>query len=62
MSRRLRGYGRAPRTAFGNPDAYAVQAAVRLVPADRAVRARRYNDVLDTLDSVLKRAGDIAGP
>ncbi|MFF9077907.1 hypothetical protein ACF1BP_36580 [Streptomyces sp. NPDC014735] len=54
--------GEHPRTAFGNPDAYAVQAAVRLVPADRAVRARRYNDVLDTLDSVLKRAGDIAGP
>ncbi|MEU9759012.1 hypothetical protein AB0D98_04270 [Streptomyces sp. NPDC047987] len=54
--------GEHPQTAFGNPDACAVQAAVRLVPADRVVRARRHNDVLDTLDSVLKRAGDIAGP
>ncbi|WP_432093475.1 hypothetical protein [Streptomyces sp. bgisy100] len=53
--------GEHPRTAFGDPDAYAVQAAARLVPADRAARARRSNAVVDTLDSVFKRAGDIAG-
>lgn len=50
-----------PRTAFGDPDAYAVQAAARLVPADRAARARRHDAVVDALGSVLKRAGDVAG-
>ncbi|MFJ6838498.1 hypothetical protein [Streptomyces sp. NPDC091209] len=53
--------GEHPRTAFGDPDAYAVQAAERLVPADRAARARRHNAVVDALDSALKKAGDIAG-
>ncbi|MCK8433563.1 hypothetical protein G3I77_11080 [Streptomyces sp. D2-8] len=50
-----------PRTAFGDPDSYAVQAAARLVPADRAARARQHNAVVDALDSVLKRGGDVAG-
>jgi hypothetical protein len=54
--------GEHPRTAFGDPDAHAVQTAARLVPADRAARARRHNAVLDALDSVSGRAGDIAGP
>ncbi|MFB7493402.1 hypothetical protein ACFC09_01640 [Streptomyces sp. NPDC056161] len=53
--------GEHPRTAFGDPDVYAVQAAARLVPADRAARAKRQNAVVDGLDSVLKSAGDIAG-
>ncbi|MFC8372395.1 MULTISPECIES: hypothetical protein [unclassified Streptomyces] len=53
--------GEHPRTAFGDPDAYAVRAAARLVPADRAARARRHNAVVDALDSVSRRAGDIAG-
>ncbi|MET8022229.1 hypothetical protein [Streptomyces decoyicus] len=53
--------GEHPRTVFGDPDAYAVQTAARLVPADRAARARRHDAVVDTLDSVLKRAGDVAG-
>ncbi|MFD7690688.1 hypothetical protein [Streptomyces sp. NPDC059781] len=53
--------GEHPRTAFGDPDAYAVQAAARLVPADRAARAGRRNAVADALDSVSRRAGDIAG-
>ncbi|MFD8201329.1 hypothetical protein [Streptomyces sp. NPDC059701] len=53
--------GEHPRAAFGDPDAYAVQAAARLVPADRAARARQRNAVVDALDSVQKRAGDIAG-
>ncbi|MFG2142343.1 hypothetical protein [Streptomyces sp. NPDC048650] len=53
--------GEHPRTAFGDPDAYAVQAAAQLVPADRAARARRHDAVVDALDSALKRAGDIAG-
>ncbi|MEE1843749.1 hypothetical protein ABZ776_27150 [Streptomyces sp. NPDC007076] len=53
--------GEHPRTAFGDPDAYAVQAAARLVPADRAARARRHDGVVDTLDSVLKRARDVTG-
>ncbi|MFF9321401.1 hypothetical protein ACF1BP_27505 [Streptomyces sp. NPDC014735] len=33
--------GEHPRTAFGDPDAYAAQAAARLVPADRAARRKR---------------------
>ncbi|MER7195579.1 hypothetical protein [Streptomyces flaveolus] len=53
--------GEHPRTAFGDPDAYAVQAAARLVPADQAARARQHNAVVDALDSVQKRAGDVAG-
>ncbi|MFD5191950.1 hypothetical protein ACFWMU_28120 [Streptomyces sp. NPDC058357] len=53
--------GEHPRTAFGDPDAYAVQAAARLVPADRAARARRHDGMVDTLDSVLKRARDVTG-
>ncbi|MGV9453087.1 hypothetical protein [Streptomyces sp. NPDC003635] len=52
--------GEHPRTAFGDPDAYAVQAAARLVPADRAAGARRHNAVVDALDSVIKKAGDVA--
>ncbi|GAA2598393.1 MULTISPECIES: hypothetical protein [Streptomyces] len=54
--------GEHPRTAFGDPDAYAVQVAARLVPADRAARARRQNAVVDGLDTVLRRFGDVAGP
>lgn len=53
--------GEHPRAAFGDPDVYAVQTAARLVPADRAARARRQDAVVDTLGSVLKRAGDVAG-
>ncbi|WP_405680607.1 hypothetical protein OG239_05520 [Streptomyces sp. NBC_00868] len=53
--------GEHPRAAFGDPDDYAVQAAARLVPADRAARARRRNGVVDALDSVVKRARDVAG-
>ncbi|MER6840997.1 hypothetical protein [Streptomyces platensis] len=53
--------GEDPRTAFGDPDAYAVQAAARLVPEDRAVRARRRNGVVDALDSVVKGVRDVAG-
>ncbi|MFD5410188.1 hypothetical protein [Streptomyces nojiriensis] len=53
--------GEHPQTAFGDPDAYAVQAAARLVPADRAAHARRHKAVVDALDSVFKKAGDVAG-
>ncbi|SDD82598.1 hypothetical protein [Streptomyces prasinopilosus] len=53
--------GEHPRTAFGDPDAYAAQAAARLVPADRAARARRHDAVVDALDSVLKRVADVPG-
>ncbi|MER5498431.1 MULTISPECIES: hypothetical protein [unclassified Streptomyces] len=53
--------GEHPRTAFGDPDAHAVQTAARLVPADRAARARQHNAVVDTLDSVLRRVGDVTG-
>ncbi|MEU6236969.1 hypothetical protein [Kitasatospora sp. NPDC047058] len=53
--------GEHPRTAFGDPDAYAVQIAARLVPADRAVHARRRNAVADALDSVLRAAGGATG-
>lgn len=51
--------GEHPRTAFGDPDAYAVQTAERLVPADRAARAKRHDAVVDAVDSVLKRTRDI---
>lgn len=57
----LHGQGEYPRTAFGDPDAYAVHAATQLVPADRAARARRHDAVVDALDSVVKRAGDVTG-
>ena len=50
-----------PRTAFGDPDAYAVQAAARLVPADRAARAKQHNAVVDALDSVLNRTEGLTG-
>ncbi|MGP4007162.1 hypothetical protein [Streptomyces sp. 4N124] len=53
--------GEHPQTAFGDPDAYAVQAAARLVPEDRAAHARRHNAVVDTFSSVLKRARDVPG-
>ncbi|MFE5792953.1 hypothetical protein ACFQ8C_10305 [Streptomyces sp. NPDC056503] len=53
--------GEHPRTAFGDPDAYAVQTAARLVPADQAARARQRNAVVDALDSALKKARDVAG-
>ncbi|MFD0340318.1 hypothetical protein ACFVH0_16820 [Streptomyces sp. NPDC127117] len=53
--------GEHPQAAFGDPDAYAVQAAARLVPADRAERARRHGAAVDALDSVLKRARDVTG-
>ncbi|MER8071159.1 hypothetical protein ABTZ59_22980 [Streptomyces sp. NPDC094034] len=53
--------GEHPRTAFGSPDAYAVQVAARLVPADQAERARRHDAAVDRLGSVLKRARDITG-
>jgi hypothetical protein len=53
--------GEHPRTAFGDPDVYAVQAAARLVPADRAAGARRRNAVVDALDSVRDAAGKLGG-
>ncbi|MFE7512992.1 hypothetical protein ACFU8I_17500 [Streptomyces sp. NPDC057540] len=53
--------GEHPRTAFGDPDAYAVQVAAQLVPADRAARARQHNAVVDAVDSALKKARDIVG-
>ncbi|MGW3289995.1 hypothetical protein ACWDR3_35680 [Streptomyces sp. NPDC001002] len=53
--------GEDPQAAFGDPDAYAVQAAERLVPADRAAHARRHNAVVDGLSSVLKRVRDVPG-
>ncbi|MFB7500213.1 hypothetical protein ACFC09_36985 [Streptomyces sp. NPDC056161] len=53
--------GEHPRTAFGDPDAYAVQAAARLVPADRAARAKQHNAWVDALDSVQNRTGGLAG-
>ncbi|GGY32331.1 hypothetical protein [Streptomyces tanashiensis] len=53
--------GEHPRTAFGDPDTYAVHTAARLVPAERAARARQRNAVVDTLDSALKKARDITG-
>ncbi|MGI5262175.1 hypothetical protein [Streptomyces angustmyceticus] len=53
--------GEHPRTAFGDPDTYAVQTGARLVPADRAARVRRNDAVVGTLGSALKRVGEIAG-
>ncbi|MEH0638411.1 hypothetical protein QBA35_34815 [Streptomyces bottropensis] len=53
--------GEHPRAAFGDPDAYAVQAAARLVPADEAARARRHNAVVDAFGSIAKRVRDVPG-
>lgn len=53
--------GEHPRTAFGDPDACALQAAARLVPTERAERARQRSAGVDALDSVLKKAREIAG-
>ncbi|MFF8835686.1 hypothetical protein [Streptomyces sp. NPDC015130] len=53
--------GEHPRTAFGDPDAYAAQVAELLVPQDRAARARRRDGRLDALDSVLKKAREAMG-
>ncbi|USQ85429.1 hypothetical protein NFX46_17560 [Streptomyces phaeoluteigriseus] len=53
--------GEHPRTAFGDPDAYAVQVGARLVPADRRARGRRNNAVMNAVDTVRRRAGDVAG-
>nr|WP_031047824.1 hypothetical protein [Streptomyces sp. NRRL F-5650] len=52
--------GEDPRTAFGDPDAHAVRAAARLVPAERAAGARRRSAVVDRLDSALRRTEGIA--
>ncbi|MFJ5073067.1 hypothetical protein ACIP8Z_00480 [Streptomyces sp. NPDC088553] len=53
--------GEHPRAAFGDPDACAVRTAERLVPEDRAARARRRDSGVAALDSVLQRARDITG-
>ncbi|MFF5922012.1 hypothetical protein ACFY8C_27275 [Streptomyces flavochromogenes] len=53
--------GEHPRAAFGDPDAYAVQTAARLVPEDRAARARRSDGRVAALDSVLQRARYVTG-
>ncbi|MEV6406053.1 hypothetical protein AB0M58_24305 [Streptomyces bobili] len=53
--------GEHPQTAFGDPDAYAVHAAARLVSVDRAAHARRRNAMVDAFSSVLKRARYVPG-
>ncbi|MEV8431215.1 hypothetical protein PGH47_00255 [Streptomyces sp. HUAS 31] len=53
--------GEDPRTAFGDPDAHAVQVAARLVPEDRAARGRQNNALVDALDSVRDAVGKIGG-
>ncbi|MFJ7420011.1 hypothetical protein ACIQXD_15565 [Streptomyces uncialis] len=53
--------GEQLRAAFGDPDAYAVQAAARLVPADRAARERRQGAAVDRLGSVLRKGREITG-
>ncbi|MFD3913131.1 hypothetical protein [Streptomyces sp. NPDC058603] len=53
--------GEHPLAAFGSPDAYAVQAAERLVPADRAAREKRRDGAVDAVGSVLKRVRDVTG-
>ncbi|MEU4132568.1 hypothetical protein [Streptomyces wuyuanensis] len=53
--------GEHPRSAFGDPDVHAVHVAARLVPADRAARARRRNAGVDALDSVLRKAREATG-
>ncbi|MFJ9689303.1 hypothetical protein ACIRRX_26890 [Streptomyces bacillaris] len=53
--------GEHPQTRFGDPDAYAVEAAARLVPADRAARAERHNGVLRSVESVVRKIRDVPG-
>lgn len=53
--------GEHPRTAFGDPDAHAERVAARLVPGDRAERAKRHDAAVGRLDSVLRRVRDISG-
>jgi hypothetical protein len=53
--------GEHPRAAFGDPDAYAVEVAARLVPEDRAARDRRQNAVVRGLERVAKVAERIPG-
>lgn len=53
--------GLHPRTAFGDPDAYAVEAAARLVPEERAAREKKRNAVVNAIDSVRRAAGDVGG-
>ncbi|WP_324789305.1 hypothetical protein [Streptomyces sp. H51] len=53
--------GQHPHNAFGDPDACAVQAAERLVPADRAARAKRHDAVVAESRTAFEKAGDIAG-
>ncbi|MFH9725107.1 hypothetical protein ACH4M4_19385 [Streptomyces sp. NPDC017254] len=53
--------GEHPRAAFGDPDAYAVRTAERLVPEDRAARAKRRDGGVAALDSVLQRVRDVTG-
>ncbi|MFE5941677.1 hypothetical protein [Streptomyces sp. NPDC056480] len=53
--------GEHPRAAFGDPDAYAVRTAERLVPEERAARARRRDGAVSALDSAIQRARDVTG-
>ncbi|ARI56190.1 MULTISPECIES: hypothetical protein [unclassified Streptomyces] len=53
--------GEHPHNRFGDPDAYAVEAAARLVPADRAARAKRHNGVLRSVESVVRKIRDVPG-
>ncbi|MDQ0786585.1 hypothetical protein [Streptomyces sp. B3I8] len=53
--------GEDPRTAFGDPDEYAVKTAARLVSPERAERDRRQSGLLKAIKSVGRRAEDIAG-
>ncbi|MFJ9573282.1 hypothetical protein [Streptomyces bacillaris] len=53
--------GAHPQTEFGDPDAYAVEAAARLVPEDRAAHAKRRNGVVNTFESVVKKIRDVPG-
>ncbi|WP_329274574.1 hypothetical protein [Streptomyces sp. NBC_00691] len=53
--------GEQPQAAFGDPDAYAVRTAERLVPEDRAAQAKRRDSGVAALDSVLRRVRDITG-
>lgn len=51
--------GEDPRTAFGDPDDYAVKAAARLVSPERAERDRRQNRLLKAIRSVGHKAENI---
>lgn len=53
--------GEHPRDAFGDPDACAVEVAERLVPQDRAARARRRDGGLAALEAVVRRIRDATG-